>query len=159
MTKPTKRLVHPAKTQISRVLAVRMMQAWTVSYPLSAQRRLIRLGRYPGWSEYSLGAQFILLVSSCGGSCYHSCPKRGASLCFKTTVLMLAMLSWPWFDENFNDFYFYFSAECCLWILCKWKHKLLGTWSDLLRCRFKNQCEMKFREISQIFQCEHKKIA
>ena len=45
MTKPTKWLLRPAKTQIS--LAIR--------YPLSAQRRLIRLG----WSESSLGAQSI----------------------------------------------------------------------------------------------------
>ena len=34
----------------------------------SAQRRLIRLGGCPGWSESSLGAQVILLVLSWGGS-------------------------------------------------------------------------------------------
>ena len=67
MTKPTKWHVHPTKTQISlgigpvwsksspsdqpghqpsliRVFAVRMKKAWVLSYPLSAQRRLIRLG-------------------------------------------------------------------------------------------------------------------
>ena len=31
-------------------------------------KTLIRLGRFPGWSESSLGAQVILLVLSCGGS-------------------------------------------------------------------------------------------
>ena len=31
------------------------------------QWRLIRLGGCPGWSEFSLGAQVILLVSSCSG--------------------------------------------------------------------------------------------
>ena len=38
------------------------------SYPVSAQRGLIRLGGCPGWSESSLGAQVILLVLSCAGS-------------------------------------------------------------------------------------------
>ena len=39
-------------------------------YPLSAQRRLIRLGGFPGWSKSSLGAQIILLVLSWSGSFY-----------------------------------------------------------------------------------------
>ena len=39
-----------------RVFAVRMKKAWILSYPLSTQRRLIRLGGCPGWSESSLGA-------------------------------------------------------------------------------------------------------
>ena len=38
-----------------------LKKAWVLSYPLSAQRRLIRLGRCPGWSQPSLGAQVILL--------------------------------------------------------------------------------------------------
>ena len=50
-----------------RVFAVRMEKAWVLSYPLSAQRRLIRLGGCPGSSESSLGA-VILLVLSRGGS-------------------------------------------------------------------------------------------
>ena len=56
--------VCPAKTQISlgirpvwSVFFVRMKKAWVLSYPSSAQRRLIRLSRCPGWSESSLGAQ------------------------------------------------------------------------------------------------------
>ena len=40
-----------------RVFAVRMKKAWVLSYPLSAQRRLIRLVGCPGWSEYSLCVQ------------------------------------------------------------------------------------------------------
>ena len=32
-------------------------EAWALSYPLSTQRRLIRLGGCTGWSESSLGAQ------------------------------------------------------------------------------------------------------
>ena len=44
------------------VFAVRMKKAWVLSYPMSAERRLIRLGRCPGWSESLLGAHTILLV-------------------------------------------------------------------------------------------------
>ena len=47
---------HP--TSLIRVFAVRMKKHWVLSYPLSAQRRLIRLGRcrlgwFPGWPESS----------------------------------------------------------------------------------------------------------
>ena len=42
-----------------RVFAVCMKKAWVLRYPLSTQRRLIRLGRCPGWSESSLGAQSL----------------------------------------------------------------------------------------------------
>ena len=45
-----------------------MKKAWILSYPLSAQRRLISLGGCPGWSESSLGAHTSLLVLSWGGS-------------------------------------------------------------------------------------------
>ena len=34
-----------------------MKKAWVLSYLLSAQQRLIRLGGCPGWSKSSLGAQ------------------------------------------------------------------------------------------------------
>ena len=75
MTKPTKWHVRPAKTRISldirtvwSVFAVRMKKSWVLSYPLSAQRRLIRLGGCQGWSESSLGAHAILLVLSWDGS-------------------------------------------------------------------------------------------
>ena len=48
---------HPHS--LIRVSAVRMKKPWVLSYPMSAQRRLIRLirlGRFPGWSVSSLGA-------------------------------------------------------------------------------------------------------
>ena len=48
--------------------AVRMKKARVLSYPLSAQWRLIRLGGCQGWSESLLGAHAILLVSSRGNS-------------------------------------------------------------------------------------------
>ena len=73
--KRTKWPVRPVKTQISlcilpsqiRLFAVRMKKVWVLNYQLSAHRRLIRLGKGPGWSESSLGA-VILLVLSLGGS-------------------------------------------------------------------------------------------
>ena len=71
-TKPTKWPVRPAMTQISLgirpVFAVRMKKALVLSYPLSTQRRLIRLGRCTGWSESSLGAPVSLFVLSWGDS-------------------------------------------------------------------------------------------
>ena len=48
---------HPPS--LIRVSAVCMKKAWVLSYPLSAQRRLIRLGRCPGWSESSLDAHSL----------------------------------------------------------------------------------------------------
>ena len=46
---------HPPS--LIRIFAVRMKKAWVLSYSLSAQRRLIRLGGCPGWFQSSLGAQ------------------------------------------------------------------------------------------------------
>ena len=43
--------------RLIRVFTARMKKAWVLSYPLSAQQRLIRLGGCPGWSESLLGAQ------------------------------------------------------------------------------------------------------
>ena len=65
MTKPTKwvcsqrrlRSAWASAGSLIRVFAVRMKKPWVLSYPLSAQRRLIRLSGCPGWSESSLGAQ------------------------------------------------------------------------------------------------------
>ena len=48
---------HPPS--LLRVFAVRLKKPWVLSYPLSAQRRLIRLGVCPSWSESSLGAQSL----------------------------------------------------------------------------------------------------
>ena len=39
------------------VFTVRTRKPWVLSYPLSAQRRLIWLGGCPGWAESSLGAR------------------------------------------------------------------------------------------------------
>ena len=47
--------VHPPS--LIRVFAVHMKKHWVLSYPLSALRRLIRLGGCPGWFESSLGTK------------------------------------------------------------------------------------------------------
>ena len=44
-----------------RVFPVCMKKVQILSYPLSTQQRLIRLGGCPGWSEWSLGAHVFLL--------------------------------------------------------------------------------------------------
>ena len=49
------------------VFAFRMKKIWFLSYPLSAQRRLIRLGGCPGWSEFA-GRTCHLLVFFPAGS-------------------------------------------------------------------------------------------
>ena len=66
---PSKDAAQPWQPlSLIRVFDVRMNKAWIFSYPLSAQRRLIRLGGCPGWSESSLGTHAILLVLSWGSS-------------------------------------------------------------------------------------------
>ena len=51
-----------------RVFAVCMKKSWVPCYPLNAQRRLISLGGFPGWSESSLGAQSLCWCLPCRGS-------------------------------------------------------------------------------------------
>ena len=64
---------HP--TSQIKVFAVRLKKAWVLSYPLSAQWRLIRLGGCPGWSESSLGIQsfcwFCHAAAQICSSAYH----------------------------------------------------------------------------------------
>ena len=67
-------------------------------------KTLIRLGRCPGWSEYSLGAHAILLVLSCCGSNwklsmpvhhYRACFSMGANL--EMYFLVCCLLTDPLF--------------------------------------------------------------
>ena len=71
MSKPTVWSVLPAKTDqpghppsLIRVFAVRMKKSWVLSYPLSTQWRLIRLGGCPGWSEASFFGFVVLRLKS-----------------------------------------------------------------------------------------------
>ena len=59
---------HPPS--LIRVFAVRSMGSWGLELSSCGQRRLIKLGRCPVWSESSLGAHAILLVLSWGGTPY-----------------------------------------------------------------------------------------
>ena len=72
MTKPRNWHVRPAKTQhppsLIRVFAVRLMGSLGPKLSSCGQRRLIRLGGCPDWSESSLGAHATLLVLTGGGS-------------------------------------------------------------------------------------------
>ena len=63
ITKPTKWVCTQwrlrsawVSTQSDQSLHCLMKKAWVLSYPLSAQRKLVRLGGCPGWSESLLGA-------------------------------------------------------------------------------------------------------
>ena len=56
---------HPPS--LIRVFAVRSMSNWGPNVSSCGQRRLIRLGGCPRWSESLLGAQAILLILSWGG--------------------------------------------------------------------------------------------
>ena len=70
--------VQPVKTQFSlgicpvwSVFAVQSVGSYGPKVSTSKQRRLIRLGGCPSWSESSLDAKFILLVLLCCGSNFH----------------------------------------------------------------------------------------
>ena len=76
---------HGHSPSLIRVFAVRMKKAWVLSYPLSTQWRLIRLGGCPGWSESSLGAYTILLVLTWGGS---------------YVIMRWLLISWSWFEPG-----------------------------------------------------------
>ena len=54
-----------------RVFAVRMKKPWVLNYPLSTQRRLMRLCECPGWSDSSLGAQSLCRFCHVLAHLYH----------------------------------------------------------------------------------------
>ena len=100
--KTNKMAVHPAKIQVSvgirpvwsRVFTVPMKKDWVISYPLSTQRRLIKLGGCPGWSESSLGAQSFGFVmrqlikqkEASGKSCAYVCTSLIVHKCMDPTL-------------------------------------------------------------------------
>ena len=70
--KTNKMICAPSEGSYQTVFAVRMKKpiSYPFSFPLSALRRLVRLGGCLGWSESSLSVQTILLVlSSCSSTC------------------------------------------------------------------------------------------
>ena len=75
MTKPTKLMCAQkrlgsawASAQSDQSFRCPQEETWVLSYPLSAQQRLLRLGGCRGWSESPLGAHASLLVLSVGCS-------------------------------------------------------------------------------------------
>ena len=82
--KTNKMTVRPAKTQMSlgirpiwSVFSVRSMGSYGPKPSSCEQRRLIRLGGCPGWSESSLAAQIILLVCHEAAQIYFKqCPSK-----------------------------------------------------------------------------------
>ena len=98
--------------QPGRVFAVRMKTAWVLSYPLSAQRRLIRLGGFPGWSESSLDAQ----------SFWWFCHEA-------THVTEVAHLSaYIVCRSNHVDCHGYIGAAHCMKTLWKYMSQLMRLW-------------------------------
>ena len=78
---------HPPS--LIRVFAVRMKKAWVLSYQLSAQRRLIRLGGCPGWSESSLGAHsFCWFCHEVAQIQCHSSILSAWSVCVSTSGIV-----------------------------------------------------------------------
>ena len=78
--KTNKVSVCPAKTQISlgirpvwSVFAVRSMGSQGPKLSSCAQRRLIRLGECPGWSESSLGAHSFCWFCHVAAHVFHIC--------------------------------------------------------------------------------------
>ena len=88
-----------------RFFAVHMKKPWALSYSLSAQRRLVRLGGCPGWSESSLGAHAILLVLSWDGSqLIHDRPRQRDSIMHHTKVRCWSKSSVPTSSISFSSF-------------------------------------------------------
>ena len=103
---------HGHAPSLIRDFAVLMKTSSVLSYSLSAQRRLIRLGGCPGWSESSLGTKIILLVLSCCDSylVWCHCFQRIRFFCFFFQNLLIAV----WYPKKISH-YFIFSADYIFW--------------------------------------------
>ena len=146
MTKPNKMACAPSgysdqpghPPSLIRVFAVRLKKAWILSYPLSAQWRLIRLGRCPGWPESSLGAHAILLVLSRCGSYGFECFINsivGYKKCITYAATRLGWLIAPSeraahviFDENVSRRCFDMFEICAYQHYVTFVSHLIHTW-------------------------------
>ena len=81
-------VVHCLDSIIIRVFVVCMKKAWILSCPLSAQRRLIRLGGCSDWTESLLGAQSVGFVM------------RSLIWCFCTLFNSITVISGQWRGQN-----------------------------------------------------------
>ena len=80
---------HPPS--LIRVFAVRMKKACVLSYPLSAQWTLMRLGGCPGWPESSLGAQSLCWF--CHVAAHLSLPMPGLFVAANVPTVVRIKLS------------------------------------------------------------------
>ena len=95
MTKPTKWPLRQAKTQIRlgicpvwSVFAVRMRKPWILSFPWSAQQRLIRLCGNAGWSESLLSAHhFCWFCHAAAQIVMNVCDINIIQLCSKIRIM------------------------------------------------------------------------
>ena len=92
----------------------RLKTARFLSYPLSAQGRLIRLGECPGWSESSLGALVILLVLSCSSSKFYHCLE----IIDVIVVLVHMRFDLPFYIASFMLGYVRKQVGLCVWYMC-----------------------------------------
>ena len=100
---------HPPS--LIRVFAVCMKKAWVLSYPLSAQRRLIRLEGCPGWSESSLGGQSFCLL--CHEVAHLASVDEQASLSLTWSLIFETGFLVTWF--NLPDRIRGWRAQCLGW--------------------------------------------
>ena len=93
-----------ASVQSDQTLGWRMMKAWALSYPWSAQQRLIRLGWCSGWSESLLGAHATLLVLSLSGSFLSRGQNNGTKEKIWVKCRKALILTVHWHDSLFMVF-------------------------------------------------------
>ena len=88
--------------QSDEVFAVRMTKPWILSYPQDhTEKSLIRLGNCPGWSESSLGAHAMLILSCWGSfSCFLMFQIRTVSSEFGTYRLCEQRRFRQWVKRN-----------------------------------------------------------
>ena len=124
VTKPTKRHVRPAKTQISlgirpvwSVFAVCMKKSWVLNYPLSAQRRL--------WSDWadaqadlSLRWAHMLLCWFCHEAAHYVFNHFGRSLML-VSVFSCTLSVFLWEEEKFRN------KWCSSWAKCNYTAKII----------------------------------
>ena len=101
---------QPGHPPVWSVFSGRSIGSWGPNDSSCWQRRLIRLGGCPRWSESSLGTKVILLVLSWGGSYCVEALSLGVHLCGKDPFHVLAHMqltlfeSWlyvaPWWPQT-----------------------------------------------------------
>ena len=92
---------HPPS--LFRGFAVRLKKAWVLSYLLSAQRRLVRLGDCPGWSESSLGAQSYCWLCHEAAHFTSKHKSRHNKQLHNTTALERSIIDSQYISRNFHD--------------------------------------------------------